>query len=170
MGNPVFTKRGGKASMAEGIRRCLFYTFFVFSLTPNWWIFAQDEAAAEKPLIPINNGAPISVIIARPADVSNASESDFSWFSAFSLEYLFFRMDAVSLFRVVDPETLSVQLHEYGAFNRSPPSRQAYVSLARKNNVSFVLYTEYKAEKKSKTLQLSLALQSIDNNDKRANE
>ena len=154
--------------MAEGIRRCLFYTFFVFSLTPNWWIFAQDEAAAEKPLIPINNGAPISVIIARPADVSNASESDFSWFSAFSLEYLFFRMDAVSLFRVVDPETLSVQLHEYGAFNRSPPSRQAYVSLARKNNVSFVLYTEYKAEKKSKTLQLSLALQSIDNNDKRA--
>ena len=155
--------------MANAVKRRFLLIFF-FSAVFARGAFSQDAPVApepEKTLIPINNGAPIPLILARPVDVSKSSDADFSWFSAFALEYLVFRLDAVSQFQIVSPDTLSSNFHEYLSFNQAPPSRQSYISVARKFNASFVLYPDYKIEKKSKTLQFSLTLQSIDNDDKR---
>ena len=155
--------------MANAVKRRFLLIFF-FSAVFACGAFSQDAPVApepEKTLIPINNGAPIPLILARPVDVSKSSDADFSWFSAFALEYLVFRLDAVSQFQIVSPDTLSSNFHEYLSFNQAPPSRQSYISVARKFNASYVLYPDYKIEKKSKTLLFSLTLQSIDNDDKR---
>jgi len=155
--------------MAHALKRLIFYTFFGFLIVPIFPAFAQDQATEpEKTPIPnITNGAPISLIIARPSEGSKTMDVDFSWFPAFALEYLIFRLDGIGQFHVVYPDTLCDQFPDYCAFGQSPPSRQSYFTQARKCNASFVLFPEIKMEKKSKALELSITLQSVDNDDKR---
>jgi len=144
----------------------VFYILLAFSVFPFADVFCQDEApVAEKTIVPINNGEPVSFVIARPADISKSSGNE-DWFPAFSLEYLFFRLNAIGNFTVVDPETLSTQIREYYAFNHTPPSRQEYIDAAKEFNASFVLYPEYKIDKKN-ALQFSMTLQSVNNSDKK---
>jgi len=157
--------------MAHAIKRRFIYTLFLFLIVPISAVLAQDPAGeSEKPPIPIiniNNGAPIPLVIARPIAESKAMDADGSWYPAFVFEYLFFRLDAVNQFQVVYPDTLCTQFSDYCAFGQSAPSRQSYFSQARKFNASFVLFPEFKTEKKSKTVEFTITLQSIENDDKR---
>lgn len=132
-------------------------------------LFAQDdeemsppaEPAAPVPTILFSGNSPVGLIVARPIDNSKRFNSDFSWISAFCHEFLLFRFQAINRFKVMDPESLSSEIKGYTEYNSEAPAKHMYSSYARRTNIPYILYAEYKIEKESKTIQFNLTLQSV---------
>jgi tetratricopeptide (TPR) repeat protein len=155
--------------MAEKVNRFFLIFFWVLLLLPLSISLAQESAFTETgssvpsaPVPSIDNGSGISLIIARPVDVSKNKDQDNSWLAAYSHEFLLFRLGAVSPFHIADPESLASQFSSYTLYNDAPPSKQSYLSYARKAGISWLLFPEYKAERKSGTIQFSIVLQPIE--------
>jgi Flp pilus assembly protein TadD len=144
----------------------------LWTCTPE--LFAQDndapeipaEAFAPVPTIEFSGDAPVSLVIGRPADNSKSFDSDNPWVSAFCHEFLLFRFGAIGRFKVENPDYVSQQISQYNSYSDNAPNKQAYISYAKKMNISYILFLEFTIEKNTKKLQFNLALESVANDKK----
>ena len=118
--------------------------------------FAQDPVSINDKAANGRESARITLIVARPSTSSKSDLQDLSWVPAFAHEFLLFRLGVINQIRIVDPDTLAVQMRGYASYKETPPSKQAYLSFAKKINATHVLFTEFQSDRSSKSLKFSL--------------
>ena len=157
--------------MAYALKLPIYCVFFYGFIRLNRADILSDQAVepekAPIPSININNGAPVSIVIARPADVSKTSDADAAWFSGYALEYLVFRLDAINQFHVVYPDTSARSCRATAlSLSRRLPIRRIFPRQKSSMHLLF-FFRILKWIKRSKSLEFSCILQSVDNDDKR---
>jgi tetratricopeptide (TPR) repeat protein len=136
--------------------------------------FAQDDEVPETPPEPVapiptiefSGSTPVSLVVARPVDNSKGYDSDNPWVSAFCHEFLLFRFCAIGRFKVENPDSIALQIKRYNSYGDDAPTKQTYISYAKKMNVPYILYMELAIEKSTKKLQFNLALESAQDDKK----
>jgi Flp pilus assembly protein TadD len=163
-------------AMVFDLKRCVFVLncfagIALWTFTP---VFAQDDEVPEAPAEPsapiptidFSGNTPVSLVVARPMDNSKIFDSDNPWISAFCHEFLLFRFNAIGRFKVEDPESVSLQIRKYNSYGDEAPSKQVYISYAKKRNIPYILSMDLSIEKSTKKIQFNLALESIENDKK----
>ena len=124
-------------------------------------VFAQDPVSINDKGSFGRQSPKITLIVARPAAASKNDMRDFSWVSALSHEFLLFRLGVINQIRIVDPDTLAVQIRGYGSYKELPPSKQSYLSYAKKMQATHVLFPEFESDKSNKSFKFSLKVLSV---------
>jgi tetratricopeptide (TPR) repeat protein len=152
------------------LRRSCFLGILVFAFTHV--LSAQDDEeapaapAAPVPTIEFSGNSPVSLLVGRPLDNSKSFDSDNAWISAFCHEFLLFRFGAIGRFSIANPDSLSLEIPKYLAYNDNAPAKQTYVSYAKKKNIAFILFLDFTFDKSSRKLQFNLTLEGADNDKK----
>jgi tetratricopeptide (TPR) repeat protein len=161
--------------MVWNLRRCLFMWCCLWGIVSiaNIPANAQDDEseapaapAAPIPTIEFSGNSPAPLVVARPMDNSKGFDSDNAWVSAFCHEFLLFRFGAIGRFKLQDADSVALQVRRYNSYGDEAPSKQAYVSYAKKMNISYVLYMDLSIEKAAKKVQFNLSLESVENDKK----